>query len=232
MTEKIQGLLVWYLVFLFSTTFHEFAHAFVAYKGGDLTAYETGHVTLDPSPHIRRSPMGMVVVPILSFLQLGWMVGFASVPFNGDWGRKNPLRQALMSLAGPAANLILALLALVLMRTLLAAHVFQYSEVISGGHYVEVAGNSGARSPLSALAFALGVMLKLNVVLFLFNLLPLPPLDGAGVLAGFFPTAIAPLYEKMRQVPAFELLGLIVAWQVFPILAGPAFQAVLGLLYR
>ena len=78
MTEKIQGLLVWYLVFLFSTTFHEFSHAFLAYKGGDLTAYETGHVTLDPSPHIRRSPIGMVLVPIISYVQLGWMVGFAS----------------------------------------------------------------------------------------------------------------------------------------------------------
>jgi len=232
MAETIQGLLVWYLVFLFSTTFHEFAHAFLAYKGGDLTAYETGHVTLDPSPHIRRSPMGMVVVPIISYLQLGWMVGFASVPFNADWGRKNPRRQALMSLAGPMANLILALLALGLIRALLAAHVFQYSSLVGSGHYVEVAGGGGARSPLSALAFALGVMLKLNVVLFLFNLLPLPPLDGAGVLAGLFPETIAPLYDRMRQVPAFEFLGLLLAWQVFPYVAAPAFQLMRVLLYR
>src|SRR5471032_1348344 len=76
MAETIQGLLVWYLVFLFSTTFHEFAHAFLAYKGGDLTAYETGHVTLDPFPHIRRSQIGMVIVPLISYVQLGWMVGF------------------------------------------------------------------------------------------------------------------------------------------------------------
>jgi Zn-dependent protease len=232
MAETIQGLLVWYLVFLFSTTFHEFAHAFLAYKGGDLTAYETGHVTLDPSPHIRRSPIGMVVVPIISYLQLGWMVGFASVPFNADWGRKNPRRQALMSLAGPMANLLLALLALGLMRALLAAHVFQYSTQIGTGHYVEVAGGGGVRSPLSALAFALGVMLKLNVVLFLFNLLPLPPLDGAGVLSGFFPGTVAPLYDRMRQLPAFEFLGLLVAWQVFPYVAEPAFQLMRVLLYR
>jgi Zn-dependent protease len=232
MTEMIQGLLVWYLVFLFSTTFHEFAHAFVAYKGGDLTAYETGHVTLDPSPHIRRSPIGMVVVPIISYLQLGWMVGFASVPFNSEWGRKNPRRQAFMSLAGPTANLILAALALGLMRALLAAHVFQYSTELGGGHYVEVAGGSGARSPLSALALALSVMLQLNVVLFLFNLLPFPPLDGAGVLSGFFPSSLGPLYERMRRVPAVEFLGLLLSWQVFPYIARPAFRVVLGLLYR
>jgi len=231
MADVIQGLLVWYLVFLFSTTFHEFAHAFLAYKGGDLTAYETGHVTLDPMPHIRRSPVGMVLVPILSFVQLGWMVGFASVPFNADWGRKNPTKQALMSLAGPMANLLLALFALGAMRALLAAHVFQYTTEVGSSHYVEAVGAS-ARSPLGALAMALSVMLKLNVVLCLFNLIPVPPLDGAGVLAGFFPGTFAPLYEKLRQVPAFEFLGLLLAWQVFPYLAGPAFRTFLSLLYR
>ncbi|MEO6601678.1 MAG: site-2 protease family protein [Polyangiaceae bacterium] len=231
MAELIQGMLIWYLVFLFSTTFHEFAHAYLAYKGGDLTAYETGHVTLDPLPHIRRSPIGMVLVPIISYVQLGFMVGFASVPFNPDWGRKNPTKQGLMSLAGPMANLLLALIALGAMRGLLAAHIFQYSSDGSSLHYVEAVG-AGARSPLGALATALSVMLKLNVVLCLFNLIPVPPLDGAGVLSGLFPQTFGPLYEKLRRVPAFEFLGLLLAWQVFPYFAGPAFRVVLSLLYR
>ena len=226
----LPGLLIWYLVFLFSTTFHEFSHAFLAYKGGDLTAYETGYVTLDPSPHIRRSPIGMVLVPLISYLQLGWMVGFASVPFNAEWGRLNPRRQALMSLAGPLANLLLALLALGAMRGLLALHVFQYAAHGSSTHYVE-ALSGGAHSPLNALAMALGVMLKLNVVLFLFNLIPVPPLDGAGVLSGFFPGSLGSLYERMRMMPAIEFLGLLVAWQIFPYLAGPAFRVFLRLLY-
>jgi len=226
----LPGLLIWYLVFLFSTTFHEFSHAFLAYKGGDLTAYETGHVTLDPTPHIRRSPIGMVLVPLISYVQLGWMVGFASVPFNAEWGRLNPRRQAVMSLAGPLANLLLALIALGAMRALLAAQVFQYAEPGSA-QYVE-ALNVGAHSPLNALAMALGVMLKLNVVLFLFNLIPVPPLDGAGVLSGFFPDSLGSLYERMRQMPAFEFLGLLMAWQIFPYVARPAFRVVLGLLYH
>ena len=228
MAELIQGMLIWYLVFLFSTTFHEFAHAYLAYKGGDLTAYETGHVTLDPIPHIRRSPIGMVLVPIISYYQLHWMVGFASVPFNADWGRKNPTKQGWMSLAGPLANLLLALFALGVMRALLAAHIFQYA---GEAGYVEAVGAS-ARSPLGALALALSVMLKLNVVLCLFNLIPVPPLDGAGVLSGFFPASLGSLYEKMRQVPAFEFLGLLLAWQVFPYLASPVLNVALGLLYR
>ncbi|HEY4104669.1 MAG TPA: site-2 protease family protein [Polyangiaceae bacterium] len=227
----LPGLLIWYLVFLFSTTFHEFSHAFLAYKGGDLTAYETGHVTLDPMPHIRRSPIGMVVVPILTYIQLGWMVGFASVPFNPDWGRAHPRRQAFMSLAGPCANLILAALALVAMRVLLAAHIFQYAESSASAEYVE-AVRGGTHTPLGALAFALGVTLKLNVVLFLFNLIPVPPLDGAGVLSGLFPDSLGSLYDRMRKTPAFELLGLVLAWYLFPYLARPAFGIVSNLLYR
>lgn len=230
--ETIQGLLVWYLVFLFSTTFHEFAHAFLALKGGDLTAYETGHVTLDPTPHIRRSPWGMVLIPIFSYLQLGWMMGYASVPFNADWGRRNPLRQALMSLAGPAANLLLALLAFGAMRALLAAHVFEYVVDISSGHYVQVAGGATARSPLGALALALGVMFKLNVILCVFNLLPIPPLDGAGVLSGLFPNSVGSLYERMNQIPAFSILGIVIAWQIAPYLVSPVWSAGLRLLYR
>lgn len=231
MAELIQGMLIWYLVFLFSTTFHEFAHAFLAYKGGDLTAYETGHVTLDPLPHIRRSPIGMVLVPLISYVQLGWMVGFASVPFNAEWGEKNPTKQGVMSLAGPMANLLLALLALGAMRGLLALHVFQYTTDPNSIHYVEAVGAAG-RSPLGALATALSVMLKLNVVLCLFNLIPVPPLDGAGVLAGFFPSSLGPLYQRMRQMPAFEFLGLLLAWQIFPYFAGPVFRIFLVLLYR
>jgi Zn-dependent protease len=229
MAEMLPGLLVWYLVFLFSTTFHEFSHAFLAYKCGDLTAYETGHVTLDPVPHIRRSPIGMVLVPLISYVQLGWMVGFASVPFNAEWGRQNPRRQALMSLAGPLANLLLALVALGAMRALLAAHVFVYADAQSTQFVQALSG--GGRSPLNALAMALSVMLELNVVLFLFNLLPVPPLDGAGVLSGLFPDSIGSLYERMRRMPAFEFLGLLLAWQVFPYLARPAFRVVLSLLY-
>lgn len=229
--ELIQGLLVWYLVFLFSTTFHEYAHALLAYLGGDLTAHDSGHVTLDPMPHIRRSPVGMVLVPIISYLQLGWMVGFASVPYDPEWGRRNPTKQALMSLAGPGANLLLVVISLVTLRVLLATHVFQYAPY--GSHQLVEAVGHGARSPLGALAMALGVMLQLNVVLFLFNLIPVPPLDGAGVLSGLFPRSVGALYDRMQQVPAFAFLGLLVAWQVFPFIAGPAYRLVGGLLpYR
>ncbi len=66
-------IIIWYIVFLLSTTFHEFAHAFVAKLGGDLTAYNGGQVSLDPIPHIRREPLGMLVFPLL-FLFIAWQI--------------------------------------------------------------------------------------------------------------------------------------------------------------
>ena len=72
--------LVYYVVFLFSTTLHEAAHAWVALRGGDPTAYAGGQVSLDPRPHIRREPMGLVVLPLVFVILSGWPLGFASAP--------------------------------------------------------------------------------------------------------------------------------------------------------
>ena len=76
---------IWYAVLVFSLTFHEAAHAWAAQRGGDLTAYVLGQVTLDPRPHIRREPFGMVLVPLLFFATSGWMIGWASTPFDARW---------------------------------------------------------------------------------------------------------------------------------------------------
>lgn len=83
----------WYIVFLFSTTVHEAAHALVALKLGDDTAHRGGQVTLDPTPHVRREPFGMVVVPLLSYFLGGWMVGWASAPYDPEWARRYPRPQ-------------------------------------------------------------------------------------------------------------------------------------------
>jgi hypothetical protein len=107
---------IWYLAFLFSTTCHEAAHALVAKWGGDSTAFEGGQVTLNPIPHLLRSPFGMVVMPILSYLFGGWMIGWASAPYDPSWQRRHPHRSAWMALAGPAANFTLMLLSALAIR--------------------------------------------------------------------------------------------------------------------
>jgi Zn-dependent protease len=229
---NIANLAVWYLVFVFSTTCHEAAHAWVAYRGGDLTAYSLGHVTLDPTPHIRRSPFGMVVVPIVSFLLGGWMIGWASVPVNQRWAASHPRKAALMSLAGPAANLLLAALALLAMRVLVSNEVLLApTGSVSYQNLVTVPDGQELNSPLGAVARALSVTLVLNVLLGLFNLVPIPPLDGASALEGAAPRSTAGLYQRLREVPAFEFLGLMIAWRFFPYVSMPALRFVVDLLH-
>src|SRR5580704_10146729 len=123
---------IWYIVFLFSTTCHEAAHALVAKLGGDLTAAEGGQVTLNPIPHIRRSPYGMVVIPILSFALGGWMVGWASAPFDPNWERSHPHRAARMALGGPAANFTIMLVAALAIRIGLMLGYFAVPLSITG----------------------------------------------------------------------------------------------------
>ena len=89
MAELTQGL-IYYIVFLFSTTLHEAAHAWAAKRGGDLTAYRGGQVSLDPLPHIRREPFGMVLLPLLSVAVSGWPFGYASAPYDPAWAQQHP----------------------------------------------------------------------------------------------------------------------------------------------
>src|SRR5215475_4379593 len=119
----VQGL-VWYVVFLFSTTCHEASHSLAAKWGGDLTAFRGGQVTLNPVPHMKREPFGMLVVPLLSFLLGGWMIGWASAPYDPFWQSRYPRRAAWMSLAGPAANFALMLLAAIGIRGGMMAGIF------------------------------------------------------------------------------------------------------------
>jgi Zn-dependent protease len=219
--SQFADFLVWYLAFVFSTTCHEAAHALLARRGGDDTAYALGHVTLDPMPHIRREPFGMVLVPIISFFQLGWMVGWASVPYDPNWGARYPRRWAVMSLAGPATNFLLAAASLITIRLLSATGVFHLTYA---GARLPLDGDFN--SPLGALASLLSAMLQLNVILGLYNLIPVPPLDGAAVVEGFGPPGVRSFYARARSNPMLQLLGLLAAWWVFPTLLKPVFRFV------
>ena len=222
---------IWYLVFIFSTTCHEAAHAFVARRGGDDTAYAHGHVTLDPLPHIRREPFGMVIVPILSFFQLGWMMGWASVPYDAQWGARYPKRHALMSLAGPAANFVLAGLSLLAIKLLAGAGVFHLSGGGTSVGLVQLPEGYEFSSSLGAVALALSAMLRLNVILGIYNLIPVPPLDGAAVIEGFGPSKLRQLFGHIRQNPMYQMLGLLVTWMIFPYIEAPARLVVEHALY-
>ncbi len=177
MSDPVEAL-VFYVVFLFSATFHEAAHAWAAMRGGDPTAYHGGQVSLDPIPHIRREPFGMVVLPILTVLISGWPFGFASAPYDPDWARSHPRRAAWMALAGPGANFALILAAAFLIRTGMMFGFFQAPASIGFSHVTA----SDVSQFGSAAAFLVSTFFSLNIVLFALNLLPVPPLDGSGAL--------------------------------------------------
>lgn len=222
---------IWYVVFLLALTLHEAGHALAAWLGGDETAYRGGQVTLNPVPHIRREPFGTVLVPLMTFVFSGWMMGWASTPYDPDWGRRYPRRQALMSAAGPAANLLLALLAFVAIKALLSGGAFAPPHQLSFERMVEAAPGTPDASLLHPLALALSVALNLNVLLFLFNLIPIPPLDGAGVVQGLAPGSAGRFYDGFAGNPMMSMIGLVIAWRAFDYVYAPAFGVLISLLH-
>jgi len=123
--------IAFYAVFVFAVTVHEAAHALAAMMGGDLTAYNGGQVSIDPIPHMKREPFGMVIMPLLGVFSYGWPIGWASTPYDPRWEQRYPRRAAWMAAAGPGANLLLALLALILLRLGLATGIFAAPELVS-----------------------------------------------------------------------------------------------------
>ena len=219
---------LWYFVFLFSTVLHEAAHALAAYKLGDSTAYEGGQVTLDPMPHIRREPFGTVVIPILTYALGGWMMGWASAPYNLAWAILYPRRAALMSLAGPTANFILMLVSVVAVRLGILLNYFTAPDHINFTHVVEAVGLGGA----AYAAKFFSILFSLNLLLFLFNLLPFPPLDGSGVIPLFLPEDPSRRYlAYIRRQPMLAFGGMYLAWKFFGFLYSPVHLFVINLLY-
>jgi Zn-dependent protease len=225
--DKLANGLLWYFAFLFSTTLHEAAHAFAGFRLGDRTAYEGGQVTLNPIPHMKREPVGTILVPAISYLASGWMIGWASTPYNFLWALDNPKSSAKMSLAGPSANLLLLLTSALLLRIGLMTGTFIPPESVNFTRTV-IADQEGIFTPIAAL---LNIFFSLNLLLFLFNLLPVPPLDGSGILPLFFSHNLAVKYLETIHHPRFALIGLLVAWKIFDFVYHPIHIFCINILY-
>ena len=220
--------LLWFIAFLFSTTVHEAMHALVAYRGGDPTAYLGGQVSLSPLPHIRREPIGMLVVPLLTAFTNGWALGWASTPYDPRWAARHPRRAASMAAAGPAGNLLIAGVAFGLLRIGIVTGVFVSPDRVNAHHMVDPArGNAW----LASTGELLSVLFVLNVLLFVFNMLPVPPLDGGSAISGVLPERLAPAIRAAASNPAVSILGLLVAWRAFPTIAWPIVRALVWLVH-
>ena len=199
----VQMVAVWALPTLFAITVHEVAHGWVARQLGDPTAMMLGRLTLNPLKHI--DPIGTVAVPILLLvLSSGHMVfGWAKpVPITAENLRQPKRGMALVAAAGPVANLVMALLWALLVKLTL---------FLSGG--------AGTVLPLIYMGLA-GI--TINVLLMILNLIPVPPLDGSRVVAGFLPDPLAWKYSRIEQYGLLVLLALMATGILGRILGPPA----------
>lgn len=185
----LQNLLIFALPVVFAITVHEAAHGYVARHYGDNTAYLLGRVTLNPVRHI--DPLGTIVMPIMLYLATSgaFVFGYAK-PVPVQFGRlRNPKRDMVwVALAGPLANLVQALLWGVAFYLLVAV---------------------GVTEPFFVKMCQAGMLV--NVVMFAFNLFPLPPLDGGRVLVGLLPYKQAVLLSRVEPWGFFIVMGLVLA---------------------
>jgi len=222
----VEGL-IWYFVFLFSVTLHEAAHAVAALTCGDDTAARGGQASIDPIPHIRRSPIGMVAMPIVSLVLMGWPLGYASAPLSADWVERNPKDAAWVSFAGPLANFAIMLVCAGLIWLGMAAGVFERPSTAFLDHVVDAPGGG----VWEAAGFLLSLTFSLNFLFFLFNLFPVPPLDGVNAVGLVLSEKAALALRRTVSNPAFAMMGLFAAWIFFGGAFRPLFNGALNLLH-
>jgi Zn-dependent protease len=201
MNEIIQAIAVYALPVLFAITLHEAAHAYAAKYFGDLTAYSQGRMSLNPAKHI--DPLGTILIPlVLALVSSPFLFGYAR-PVPVDFARlRNPKKDmAWVALAGPMANLFMGLLWMALFFVMDAADIDET-------YFYEVA--------------RAGV--KINLVLFAFNLFPLPPLDGGRVMTSVLPMRWAFRFARLEPYGFFIMIGLMMLnllnyWMI-PVITG------------
>lgn len=166
---------------LVAMTVHEAVHAYVGYSLGDTTAMEQGRISLNPLHHIDL--FATVILPIVTLLLFHAPILAAKpVPFNPERVRYGEMGAALIAAAGPLSNLVLAVVGAVVMHVV----------------------------PSAAVASALLIFVGLNVALFIFNFVPIPPLDGSRVLYAFAPDVLQRLMREIEPYGLFIIIGLVV----------------------
>ena len=182
-----------FIVLLFSLTVHEMAHAWTADRLGDPTARMLGRVSLNPIVH--ADPIGTILFPLIAMVSNAPLIGWAKpVPVNPR-NLGHPRRDyVFVAAAGPVSNLLMALAAAMVLRLVTITPV--------------TLGEPNVSAPLASL---LGQLLRLNVLLAIFNMIPIPPLDGGNVLSGLLPYRLESSFNKIRPYGFLLLYALIIS---------------------
>jgi Zn-dependent protease len=224
-------ILLWFIVFLFSLSFHESAHAWTSERFGDYTGRYQGRITLNPLPHI--DIFGTIIFPLVGILSPGgaMLFGWAKpVETNPLLWRDKKKANIMVSMAGPVSNFILAIIAFTIVKVLLIYGVFDNGLVLGSGPFDIVVPTPNQPSVLVPIAKLLSILLELNIVLGVFNLIPVPPLDGSHVLESLLPYEMAEAYAAIRPYGIFLLVGLMLLG-VFSYVISPVFYVVNLLLF-
>jgi Zn-dependent protease len=177
----VQDLVIYIVSILIAMSVHEAMHAWVGYKLGDTTALDQGRVSLNPLNHI--DPLTSVALPIITLILFHSPILAAKpVPFNPARLKYDEFGAALVAAAGPFSNLALAIIAAFLDRLTPAGSTAEH---------------------------AIGIFIVLNVALFVFNMIPIPPLDGSRVLYAFAPRPLQELMEQIEPIGLFIIFGLV-----------------------
>lgn len=211
--ETLFKLISYYIPLLLSITVHEYSHALISHKLGDDTAYRYGRLTLNPLAHI--DILGTVVMPVIGILSGVPFFGWAKpVPFNPLFFARNiAIRKGIMytALAGPVSNLIFAIIMIFFGRLLLFILPHSDSNIFK------------------ALFLLIVNTMQVNIGLFLFNLLPVPPLDGSKILYGILPENKMYIFEFIEKYSVFLFIAVILfAGDII----GPAFVAMTSFFFR
>jgi Zn-dependent protease len=199
-------ILVFFVVFLLSLTVHECAHAWAAEKSGDPTGRYLGRITLNPIPHI--DIFGTIIFPLVALTTGSMMFGWAKpVPFNPVNLRDRRWGEIFIAMAGPLSNVLLVIIFFVLFKVIFGSSVMPVNPLGDMGQPV---------------AMMLDIGMKLNIVLAVFNMLPIPPLDGSHVVRNLLPDSLAESYAQIPEWAGFIVLFLLIGigatgWLILPI---------------
>ncbi|HKV42872.1 MAG TPA: site-2 protease family protein [Blastocatellia bacterium] len=230
-SDRFVNLILCFIVLLFSLSFHEASHAWTSERFGDPTGRRLGRITLNPVAHIDL--IGTIIFPIVGFLaQSAILFGWAKpVPVNPSMWRDRKKANIAVSAAGPVSNAFLAIIAFIILKTLLMSGAVLPSPSAIGDFLLVAPPELAAHGLVILLtAKILSIALLLNTALALFNLIPVPPLDGSHVLESLLPYEQALAYKQLRPWGVILLFALILVG-VFDFIYGPVLRIMLLLLY-